>query len=232
MEPNCGPPGRAVGPTPADCNDYFPQNWLNNLLRVPLSLSILITAPLRKDLPLSPVAAFFVPLVESNVLFGSLVIAVLNFVISFMMKLQLVCPPAIRPAPKESAQITLTMAQLTQLLWAYSRGQPVDRFLQQPGDSFGPFGGDQPLFPDNLSAALMLSAPFADFDGSPDTSINVPLFEVPGMQGSLLVALLILMGRFIIEEGGLACPNPLDAKPLIDSQSMLRYIMSLKGTGR
>lgn len=214
-------------PPEVDSNSAVQQQI--DLLRVPLSLSILVDSPLRTDLALSPVAAFFIPLVESNLFLGSLIIGALDLFIAFLMKLQLVCPPTIKPPSRNSTQVTLSMAQLTRLIAAYSRGMPLDPYLK-PGENTGPFGGDEPLFPDNLSVSLMLSAPFADFDGSPDTSLNVPLFEVPGLQGGLIIALLIVLGRFIIEEGGVGCAS--DNRALIDPQSMLRYLMSLKGNGR
>jgi len=45
-------------------------------------------------------------------------------------------------------------------------------FQAVPGQGFGPVGGDEPLFPDNLSVSLVVSAPFAPFDGSPDPIRN------------------------------------------------------------
>jgi len=117
---------------------------------------------------------------------------------------------------------------------AYISGKPIDQFLKHPGNTFGPFGGDEPLFPDNLSVILVLAAPFADFDGSPDTNFNVPLFEVPGSPGSLVIALLILIARFVVEQGGLALNNnPGNPNPApVDSQTLIRYLMNLKGSGR
>ncbi len=198
-------------------------------LRVPLSLSLLIDSPIRTDLPLSPVGAFLVPLVSSNIFLGSLVVSGLNLFIQFLFKCQLVRPPFYPPRQPDLARITLTLPQLTQLIAAFSKGQPVEPYLKRPGDDTGPFGGDEPLFPDNLSVSLILAAPFADFDGSPDTNFNVPLFEVPGLQGGLVIALLILIARFIVELGGLAfvCPDDPDSPP-VDMQGLIRYLMSLK----
>lgn len=199
-------------------------------LRVPLSLTILIDSPIRTDLPLSPVGAFLIPLVGSDVYLGSLVVTAMNLFTQFLFKCHLVTKPRYRPAPPELARITLTMPQLMQLLAAYSKGQPIQQYLQPPGNDTGPFGGDEPLFPDNLSVSLVLAAPFVDFDGSPDCNFNVPLFEVPGLQGGLVIALLILVARFIVELGGLALVHPYDppGQPQVDMQGLIRYLMSLK----
>jgi hypothetical protein len=199
-------------------------------LRVPLSLSILIDSPIRKDLPLSPVGAFLIPLLSGNVFLGSLVVTGINLFIQFLFKCQLVSPPCYPPPASDLARVTLTLPQLTELMRAYSRGQAIEPYLKRPGDDTGPFGGDEPLFPDNLSVSLILAAPFADFDGSPDTNFNVPLFEVPGIQGGLIIALLILIARFIVELGGLAFLSPEDPpNHSIDMQGLLRHLMSLKG---
>ncbi len=232
MGPAYGAPGMPPGPPPGPWAGLPPDGWPGKLLRVPLSLSILIDSPVRTDLPLSPVAAFFIPLAESNVFFGSVAITFLNILVTFLFKLQLVRPPCIPPYPNDLARITLTLPQMQQLIRAYSLGQPIEPYLKRPGQDFGPFGGDEPLFPDNLSVSLMLSAPFADFDGSPDTSINVPLFEVPGSPGALIIALLIIVARFIVEQSGLAKGKANGDDPEIDTQGIIRYLMTLKGNRR
>ncbi len=224
-----GAAGMPPAPPPGPWAGLPPDGWPGKLLRVPLSLSILIDSPVRTDLPLSPVGAFFIPLAESNVFFGSLAITFLNILVTFLFKLQLVRPPCIPPHPSDLARITLTLPQLQQLMKAYTLGQPIDRYLKPPGQDFGPFGGDEPLFPDNLSVSLMLSAPFADFDGSPDASFNVPLFEVPGAPGALIIALLIILARFIVEQSGLAKGKMDGGDPQIDTQGLIRYLMTLKG---
>jgi hypothetical protein len=197
-------------------------------LRVPLSLTILIASPIRMDLPLSPVGAFLIPLISSNVFLGSLVVSGINLFIQFLFKCQLVSPPCYPPPASDLARVTLTLPQLTELMRAYSRGQSIEPYLKRPGDDTGPFGGDEPLFPDNLSVSLVLAAPFADFDGSPDTNFNVPLFEVPGCQGGIIIALLILIARFILELGGLAFVRPEDP-PNPSMDILLRQLMNLKG---
>ncbi|HZW84033.1 MAG TPA: hypothetical protein VFF14_11530 [Candidatus Deferrimicrobium sp.] len=197
-------------------------------LRVPLSLTILIASPIRTDLPLSPVGAFLIPLISSNVFLGSLVVSGINLFIQFLFKCQLVSPPCYPPPASDLARVTLTLPQLTELMKAYSRGQSIEPYLKRPGDDTGPFGGDEPLFPDNLSVSLVLAAPFADFDGSPDTNFNVPLFEVPGLQGGLIIALLILIARFILELGGLAFVRPEDP-PNPSMDILLRQLINLKG---
>jgi hypothetical protein len=75
------------------------------------------------------------------------------------------------------------------------------------GQGLGPVGTDQPLFPDNLSVSLTVAAPFAPFDGSPDTSFNVPLFEIPGLPGNLIIALCLLIAQFMIERAGIGTPG-------------------------
>ncbi|MDA8443353.1 MAG: hypothetical protein M0Z55_13420 [Peptococcaceae bacterium] len=205
-------------------------DWPFNLFKVPLSLSILIDSPIRTDLPLSPVGAFIVPLVESNIIFGSIVIAALNLFTNFLLKLQLVHQPHYPTECRELTRITLTTSQLTQLITAYLKGQPQNRPVQAVGNEYGPLGGDEPLFPDNLSVSLMVTAPFAEFDGSPDTSYNVPLFEIPGLQGGLMIALMILVSRYVVEQGGLGMVNMQPSEPAPNEmQGVLRYIMSLKG---
>lgn len=85
---------------------------------------------------------------------------------------------------------------------------PIQPFDQPaPGQGLGPVGGDEPLFPDNLSVSLIISAPFAPFDGSPDTSFNVPLFEIPGVPGNLIIALGLIIAQFFIERSGVGPPN-------------------------
>jgi hypothetical protein len=104
------------------------------------------------------------------------------------------------------------MPQLTQLMQATLAGQvPMPSPIPSvPGQGFGPVGGDGPLFPDNLSVSLFISAPFAPFDGSPDTSFSVPLFEVPGAPGNLIIALGSMIAQFLIERTGVGTPSGTD----------------------
>lgn len=137
-----------------------------------------------------------------------MIVAGLDILIAFLFKRSLAHPPnPSRPAP-DQYPVTLTMPQLNQLIHAALNGQiPLSSPLSVPGQGFGPVGLDEPLFPDNLSVSLIISAPFALFDGSPDTSFNVPLFEVPGVPGNLIIAVSILIAQFFIERAGVGTPN-------------------------
>jgi len=138
-----------------------------------------------------------------------MIVAGVDILIAFLFKRSLVHRPnPSRPAP-DQFPVTLTMPQLNQLVHAALNGKvPLPSPLQSvPGQGFGPVGLDEPLFPDNLSVSLIISAPFAPFDGSPDTSFNVPLFEVPGVPGNLIIAVSILIAQFFIERAGVGTPN-------------------------
>ncbi|AFM43234.1 hypothetical protein Desaci_4390 [Desulfosporosinus acidiphilus SJ4] len=173
------------------------------------SFSILIDSPMRRDLPFSPVSAMILPIASTEIEFASMIVAGLDVLMTFLFKRSLAHPPNInRPTP-DHYPITLTLPQLTQLMQAAIYGQiPVQSPAQfVPGQGFGPVGTDEPLFPDNLSVSLVVAAPFAPFDGSPDTSFNVPLFEIPGVPGNLIIALGVIIAQFYIERSGTAITN-------------------------
>ena len=137
-----------------------------------------------------------------------MIIASLDILMAFLFKRSLVHPPNLsRPTP-DQYPVTLTMSQLTQLIQATLKGEiPLPSPNPSvPGQGFGPVGADEPLFPDNLSISLIVSAPFAPFDGSPDTSFNVPLFEVPGAPGNLIISVCTLIAQFYIERAGAGVP--------------------------
>lgn len=179
----------------------------------PFSFSILVDSPIRCNLPFSPVSAMILPLAKTDLYFSSLIIIGLDILMAFLFKRSLVQPPP-PPAPMTEQPLMLTLPQLTQLIYASSSGQspiiPASYYspgYSTPGQGHGPVGYDEPLFPDNLSVSLIVSAPFAMFDGSPDTSFNVPLFEIPGAPGNLIIALGLLIAQFFIERSGAGTPG-------------------------
>ncbi len=176
----------------------------------PFSFSILVSSPIRRDLRFSPVSAMIFPLASTELHYASMIVAGLDVLMAFLFKRSLAHPPDLsRPNP-DHYPVTLTFPQLTQLIHSAINGQqiqPVQPVQQTPGQGFGPVGSDEPLFPDNFSVSLIVSAPIAPFDGSPDTSFNVPLFEIPGAPGNLILALGLLIAQFLIERTGIGTPN-------------------------
>ncbi|MDP4159902.1 MAG: hypothetical protein Q8911_09115 [Bacillota bacterium] len=193
-------------------NQYEP---LHPLPATPFSFSILVDSPIRRDLKFSPVSAMIFPLATTKLQYASMIIVGLDLLMSFLYKRSLVNPPnPSRPTP-DLYPATLTFPQLTQFINSAVNGQipmppPVQTNQSAPGQGDGPVGGDQPLFPDNLSVSLVVATPFAPFDGSPDTSFNVPLFEVPGAPGNLIIALGLIISQFLIERTGIGTPNGSD----------------------
>nr|WP_052090351.1 hypothetical protein [Desulfosporosinus sp. HMP52] len=175
----------------------------------PFSFSILVTSPIRRNLFFSPVSSMIFPLAKTKLQFAAMIVAGVDILIAFLFKRSLAHPPIPNRPPSNQYPITLTMPQLNQLIQAAIKGEiPLPAPQQSvPGQGFGPVGRDQPLFPDNLSVSLIISAPFAPFDGSPDTSFNVPLFEVPGVPGNLIIAVSLLIAQFFIERAGVGTPN-------------------------
>lgn len=171
-----------------------------------------MTSPIRRNLSFCPVSSIIFPLAKAKIQFASLIVAGVDILIAFLFKRSLAHPPDLsHPAP-DQYPVTLTMPQLTRLIQAALAGEvPLPSPIQTvPGQGFGPVGLDEPLFPDNLSVSLIIAAPFAPFDGSPDTSFNVPLFEVPGAPGNLIIAVSILIAQFFIERAGVGTPNGSD----------------------
>jgi hypothetical protein len=174
------------------------------------SFSILVDSPIRRNLLFCPVSAMIFPLASTNVNFASFIVVGLDVLMAFLFKRALAHPPNLSRTTPDLYPVTLTLPQLTQLMHASINGQvpmPSPPPVQTPGQGFGPVGPDQPLFPDNLSVSLFVSAPFAPFDGSPDTSFNVPLFEIPGAPGNLIIALGSMIAQFLIERTGIGTPN-------------------------
>jgi len=175
----------------------------------PFSFSILLTSPIRRNLQFSPVSAMILPLASIDLHFASMIIVGLDMLMSFLFKRALVHPPNLSRTTSNPNPANLTLGQLNQLVHATIKGQvPMPSPVSPvPGQGSGPVGPDEPLFPDNLSVSLSIAAPFAPFDGSPDTSFNVPLFEVPGAPGNLLIALSLIITQFLIERAGIEIPN-------------------------
>lgn len=173
------------------------------------SFSILVDSPIRRNLPFCPVSAMIFPIATTEIEFASMIVAGIDVLMTFLFKRALAHPPDLcRPTP-DHYPLTLTMPQLTQLIQSTMNGQVPMQPLAQPapGQGFGPVGTDEPLFPDNLSVSLIISAPFAPFDGSPDTSFNVPLFEIPGVPGNIIIALGTIIAQFFVERSGIGIPN-------------------------
>lgn len=184
----------------------------------PFSFSILVSSPIRRDVLYSPVSAMIFPLASMDLHYASMIIVGLDILMSFLFRWSLAHPPnPSRPAP-DLYPVTLTFSQLTQFVHAAINGdfpiplpeQTAQTVQSAPGQGFGPVGADEPLFPDNFSVSLVISAPFAPFDGSPDTSFNVPLFEIPGAPGNLIIALGLMISQFMIERTGIGTPNGSD----------------------
>jgi len=138
-----------------------------------------------------------------------MIVAGLDVLMAFLFKRALAHPPDLSRVTPDLYPVTLTLPQLTQLMHSAINGQvPMPPPVQSvPGQGFGPVGPDEPIFPDNLSVSLSVTAPFAPFDGSPDTSFNVPLFEIPGAPGNLIIALGALIAQFLIERAGVGTPD-------------------------
>ncbi|EGW41363.1 hypothetical protein [Desulfosporosinus sp. OT] len=184
-------------------------NCIPPMPATPFSFSILVDSPIRRNLKFSPVSAMIFPLASTQIHYASMIIVGLDVLMAFLFKRSLAHPPnPSRPSP-DLYPVTLTLPQLTKLMQAAINGQvPMPSPVQTaPGQGIGPVGGDEPLFPDNLSVSLIISAPFAPFDGSPDTSFNVPLFEIPGAPGNLIIALGLIIAQFFIERTGIGTPD-------------------------
>jgi len=187
-----------------------PCEYRPPLPTTPFSFSILVTSPIRCNLPFSPVSAMILPLAKVNLYFAGLIVAALDIFMTFLMKWSLAHPPCPRPSPAYYP-VTLTTQQLTQLIQAAANGQiPLPPPPNPLGQGYGSVGEDEPLFPDNLSVSLIVAAPFAPFDGSPDTSFNVPLFEISGAPGNLIIALGLFISQFLVEQAGV---TPSDCRP-------------------
>lgn len=177
------------------------------MLVAPFSFSLLVTSPIRCNLPFSPVSAMIFPFATVELPFASLIIAGLNILINLLTKRSLVQAPNPQHVQPGLYPITLTLPELMNLLQSASNGTLTIPNGSPTGQGLGPVGEDEPLFPDNLSFSLSVSAPFASFDGSPDTNFNVPLFEIPGVPGNLILALAMIISQFLIERTGIGAPG-------------------------
>lgn len=169
----------------------------------PLNFSLLITSPIRRNLPFVPVTAAILPLARVKLPYASFVVAALDILMNFLVKRSFVEVPPPRKVPAESYSVTLTLAQLADLIQTASQGQvmrPNSALNEQPPLTLDE---DEPLFPDHLSFSLSVSGPFGNFDGTPDSSFNVPLFEIPGVPGNLIIAVITLIAQFYIEQANI-----------------------------
>ncbi|HVJ49768.1 hypothetical protein [Desulfitobacterium sp.] len=173
----------------------------------PFSFSLLVTSPIRCNLPFSPVSAMIFPFATAELPFASLIVAGLDILMNFLTKRSLVQSPNLHHVQPDLYPVTLTLPELMNLLQSAANGALTLPNGSPTGQGFGPVGEDEPLFPDNLSFSLTVSAPFASFDGSPDTTFNVPLFEIPGVPGNLILALAMFLSQFLIERTGLGTPG-------------------------
>lgn len=193
--------------TPINCYPPVPVT--------PFSFSILIDSPIRCNLPFSPVSAIILPLARVKLPYAGLIVAGLDILMTFLAKRSLVQLPNPNKLPPEMYPVTLNLSQLGDLMQKAASGQSVSLPNGNiGGQGFGPVGYDEPLFPDNLSFSLIVSAPFASFDGSPDTSFNVPLFEIPGVPGNLIIALSLIIAQYLIERSGVGTPGCLPTSPM------------------
>lgn len=169
----------------------------------PLSFSLLITSPIRKNLSFVPVTAAIFPLARVSLPYAGLVVAALDILMNFLVKRTFIQVPPPQRIPAESYSVTLTLTQLADLIQKASQGQVLrpNGPLNEPTPST--FDEDEPLFPDYLSFSLSVSGPFGNFDGTPDSSFNVPLFQIPGVPGNLIIAVITLIAQFYIEQANI-----------------------------
>lgn len=173
----------------------------------PFAFSMLVDSPIRCNLPFSPVSAMIFPFATVDLPYASLIVAGLNILMNFLVKRTLVQTPNPHRVQPDLYPVSLSLPQLMNLLQSAANGTLTLPNGSPTGQGLGPVGEDEPLFPDNLSFSLIVSAPFASFDGSPDTSFNVPLFEIPGVPGNLILAFAMIFSQFLIERTGVGTPG-------------------------
>lgn len=186
-----------------------PYNYPPQLPATSFTFSILVSSPIRSGLSFCPVNAMLLPLASTEVHFASIIIIGLDLLMSFLYKKSLVQAPSY-PSPDANYPAPLNFNQLNQLILSASQGQlstPSPVSDAPPTQESGPVGLDEPLFPDNLNVSLLVSTRFTPLNGSPDTSFSVPLFEVPGTPGNLLISLALLIAQFFVERTGIGPPS-------------------------
>ena len=122
------------------------------------------------------------------------------------MKRSLVQPPYQRPIPSQGYPVTLTMAQLAQIMQDAANGKFVLPNVNGGGiqtRANEPLEAEDAFYPDVLSFSLSVSAPSALNDSSPIISYRVPLFDIPGAPGNLVIALSMIISQFYIEHAGI-----------------------------
>ncbi|AGA70534.1 hypothetical protein Desdi_3133 [Desulfitobacterium dichloroeliminans LMG P-21439] len=167
----------------------------------PLSFSLLISSPIRRNIPFAPVTAAILPLAKVKLPYANLVVAALDIFTAFLTKRFPHEATSPQRLPPENYPVTLTLAQLAELIQNYSQGQGT-RLNPTPcrPDLRVASNEDEPLFPDHLSVSLFVSGPLDGFDGTPDSSFNVPLFSIPGVPGNLIIAVITLIAQFLLEQ--------------------------------
>src|SRR5690554_1636996 len=198
----------------------------------PLTFSLLIASPIHRRVPFAPVSAALFPLGRVKLPYAGLLIAGLDFFISFLIKRSLVIPPHFSRYSLQSQSPTLTMEELWRMLYYQGQGSqnqdfrnntnsvspasPQGFFPQSRTSLFGgqsgqspnsPAGEDEPLFPENLAFSLSISGSLYGISGTPDTSFNVPLFELPGTPGNLIISFITLLAQLFIELSPLPSNN-------------------------
>lgn len=159
----------------------------------PLTFSLLIASPIHRRVPFAPVSAALFPLGRVKLPYAGLLIAGLDFFISFLIKRSLVIPPHFSRYPLQNQSPTLTMEELWRLLYFQERviqsqdfrenTNPIRQtspqslpFLPSQTPLFGgqsgqssssPVGEDEPLFPENLAFSLSISGPPVWFKRNP-----------------------------------------------------------------
>lgn len=173
----------------------------------PFSFSLLVSSPIRCNLFFSPVSAMIFPFAKVELPLAALIVAGLDIVMSLLIKRSFIQAPSPQPICPDLYPVTLTLPQLMNLLQSAANGNLTLPNGSPTGQGFGSVGEDEPLFPDNLSFSLVVGAPIAGFDGSPDTSFNVPLFEIPGVPGNLILAFTMILSQYLIERTGIGTPG-------------------------
>lgn len=171
----------------------------------PLSLSLLVTSPIQRNVPFAPITAVLFPLARVELPYAGLVVAGLDILMNFLVKRSLVAAPPPPPrTPSGSYTVTLTLDQLAELIQRTSQGQAIrPGGASQTAPPSAAFWGDEPLFPDHLSFSLSISGPFGTFEGTPDSVFNVPLFQLPGVPGNLIVSVITIIAQFLTEQANI-----------------------------
>lgn len=169
------------------------------------TFSVLVDAPVRTNLSLSPVSALLFPLGKVDIRFSGLIVAILDFLITFLVKRSLARVPDPSRTSWPTYSEILSYPEFNRLMQSAVEGNlpiPASTLNAQSNEPLDSSGHSAPFTPDNLSIALMLISTIAPYDDSPATSFIVPLFEFPGAPGNLIIALGLLIAQFLAEKDG------------------------------